>query len=119
MDGTEDRLHEIDLHQVERIRKLSVRLNRDLALLDQFTGAMALQEGRKDFEELGVEWTGEDADAAPQPSPDQMIAKLRADQTRILQALKKAVWDAGRTLVGDSKRWKATAEEVSDGDAGA
>ena len=69
-----------------------------------------MQESRADFGEMGVQVNGDNAGEEP-PTPAAAIATLEAEQTRVLQAIKKAVWDVGRVLIGDSRQWKALMEE--------
>ena len=112
MDNKDQRLHDLDLRQVERIRKLSLRLGRDLTLLDRHTALIAMQESRADFREMGVQ--DPDTDGEERMTPAALIGRLQTDQARVLQALKKAVWDTGRVLIGDSKAWKALVQGPAD-----
>ena len=120
MDEQSTMLHEIDLHQIERLRKLGQRLARDLQVIDGYTTAISAQESRADFIDVGLDDPARGADGEARESPEQAILHLQANQTRVLQAMKKAVWDVGRMLVRDSKRWKAAVEpplEEEDADA--
>lgn len=91
---TEDsELFRLDLAQMEVLRRLSARLVHGLRLYDQYTEAVAVQESLADALKAGIEQPeGQTHD------PEATIARLRADQTRMLVTIKAATWRASDSL---------------------
>ena len=54
MSNAEDQLYEVDLRQVERIKKLFHRLQNDLRLYEEHTAYIAQQESAIDYNKLGL-----------------------------------------------------------------
>lgn len=94
-EAIEEKLHQLDLVQIEKVRKLSLRIQNGLNAFDGFTKMQAQVESQQDFRAVGgyVEKEG--------PSLEQQLENLVTEQSRALLALKKAVWDASNALKQD------------------
>ncbi len=106
------RLHEIDLNQVEKIRKLAFRLAADLQNFDKITHLIAMQEAEQDYDRLKLNSRRED-----QTPPEQVAERLSSEQEKVLLALKSAVWNASSNLKQDHDRrgvLKAQMKEQSE-----
>ncbi len=106
------RLHEIDLNQVEKIRKLAFRLAADLQNFDKITHLIAMQEAEQDYDRLKLNRRRED-----QTPPEQVAERLSSEQEKVLLALKSAVWNASSNLKQDHDRrgvLKAQMKEQSE-----
>lgn len=105
----QDVLHQLDLQQIEKMRKLQVRLNTELATYDRYLAGIALQESRRVWERLGISPTPEDG----RPSVQQSQEQLEEEQVKVLLSMKMAIWDTSNTLKQlHDKRKVVTAQEA-------
>jgi hypothetical protein len=89
----EQRLQDIDLRQAERMRRLSHRLVRDLGRYDQLTLAIAEAESQIDMERVHL--------VDSQEGREETLAKLNEQRTKIILAIKSAVWSTSNSLQSD------------------
>jgi len=101
------RLQEIDLSQIEKIRKLHTRLTNDLGNWDKYTQMIALQEGVIDHQRAGLSEPAEN-----QPTAQETHERMVHDRTKVLTSLKSAVWSASKVLKEDHDRRKKVKENL-------
>lgn len=104
---TTQRLHDVDLRQMERLRKLAHRLVADLQTYDNYTQALARQESRFDMERAGLSFEGEEV-------LPTAIEDLQKAQTKVLLSLKNAVWTCSNNLNGDHRQGKVLRAQVKE-----
>tara|TARA_Y100001973_G_C5152296_1_gene308787 strand:- start:283 stop:630 length:348 start_codon:yes stop_codon:yes gene_type:complete len=90
MDTKQDKLHALDLQQIEWITKLQARLADDLKTYNQLVHLTALAEAKQDRERVGI--------ALDQPVTDEQIETLLQQQEKILLAAKAGIFNTNNTL---------------------
>jgi len=90
MESTDDRLHQLDLQQVEWITKLAARLQDDLKTWNSLTHVIALAEGKRDHERVGM--------AVDQTVTDEQLEAIVSQQEKILLAAKAGIFNTNNTL---------------------
>tara|TARA_Y100001963_G_C6714896_1_gene416144 strand:+ start:541 stop:900 length:360 start_codon:yes stop_codon:yes gene_type:complete len=95
-ESLEDKLHQLDLVQIEKVKKLGLRLSAGLKQFDSLTQLVAQVESQSDFQAVGGFVQKEN-----EPPLQEKIEQLEKEQTRALLALKKAVWDTSNALKQD------------------
>lgn len=98
-ESLEEKLHQLDLVQIEKVKKLGMRLTAGLNAFEQLTQMSAQTESKMDFRSVGG-YGDQDGEA----SLDQQAIQIEKEQTRALLALKKAVWDASNALKQDHEK---------------
>ena len=98
-ESLEEKLHQLDLVQIEKVRKLGLRLSAGLKQFETLTQATAQVESQSDFQAVGGFVQNEN-----EPSLIEKIQQLQKEQTRALLALKKAVWDTSNALKQDNDK---------------
>jgi hypothetical protein len=97
MSNASDQLYEVDLRQVERIKKLTHRLNKDLQMYEAHTQWIAQQESAEDYERVGL----------PKPQGENGTKEdILNRRNKIMLALKSAIWSTGNSLKSDHDRAK-------------
>ncbi len=89
-ETTEDKLHQLDIQQIEWITKLNSRLQDDLKTYSQLTHVIALAEAKRDHERVGI--------PLDQPVTDEQIETLLGQQEKILLAAKAGIFNTNNTL---------------------
>lgn len=111
----EDQLYNLDLKQVERIRKLAHRLGKDLVIYDNYTQWIALQESAQDYERVGLNRPAEQGPNGEEiPSSHDVHAKLLTDRNKVILALKSSIWSASNALKGDHDNAKKLIEQAKE-----
>lgn len=85
-----ENLHHLDLAQMEKIRKLHVRLTSDLQTYDRYTQAIALRENQENLERLKL--------SAPSDPSVPTVEKLEEEQVQVVVALKSSIWSCAQAL---------------------
>ena len=91
MDSTQDKLHALDLQQIEWITKLQARLADDLKTYNQLPHLVALADAKRDHERVGI--------PLDQPVTDEQIETLLGQQEKILLAAKAGIFNTNNTLM--------------------
>ena len=107
---TNQRLHDVDLRQIERLRKLAHRLAADLSHYDGYTQSIAQQESRHDMERAGLTVVPADVN----DSASSLIEDLERRQVKVLLSLKNAVWTTSNNLNGDHQHGKVIKAQVKE-----
>lgn len=111
MSNTEDQLYEVDLRQVERIKKLFHRLQNDLRLYEEHTALIAQQESAIDYDKLGLpEMSLGDGNK----TPDVLRDELENKRNRVMLALKSAIWSTANSLKSDHDRAKVFLAQIKE-----
>mgnify|MGYP001609466953 FL=1 len=111
MSDNRVRLHEIDLGQIEKVKKLVVRLTADLQHWEQFTGLIASQEAGQEYVRLGMRQQGEN-----EPTPEVVAARLVSDQEKLLVSIKSAIWNTSNSLKQDHERRQVLKAQILEQD---
>lgn len=104
---TTQKLHDVDLRQMERVRKLAHRLVTDLQTYDNYIQLIARQESRFDMERAGLSFDGEDVIPTA-------IEDLERAQMKVLLSLKNAIWTASNNLNGDHQQGKVLRAQAKE-----
>jgi hypothetical protein len=100
MVDREAQLHHLDLSQAERVRKLVVRLQRDLDLYSRLEQQVALLEGAEVWRNLGLP-----TPERPEATADQLLEM----QGKTIASMKSAIWSASNTLRDDHQERRRVA----------
>ena len=95
----DERMHQLDLQTMEKVKKLVLRLQSGLGQWEKCNQHIAQQESLDDFVTVGA--IEQDPNAS---TPEQAVEVLRGEQIKALLALKKAVWDSSNALKKDHER---------------
>jgi hypothetical protein len=109
MSNTEDQLYEVDLRQVERIKKLFHRLQNDLRLYEEHTSLIAQQESAIDYNKLGLPdvYVGD-------KEPEVLRDEFENKRNRVMLALKSAIWSTANSLKSDHDRAKVFLAQIKE-----
>jgi len=90
MESTHDKLHQLDLQQIEWITKLTSRLQDDLKTWNSLTHVIALAESKRDHERVGM--------VVDQSVSDEQLEAIVSQQEKILLAAKAGIFNTNNTL---------------------
>ncbi len=109
MSNAKDQLYEVDLRQVERIKKLFHRLQNDLRQYEEHTMFIAQQESAIDYDKLGLPDLSLD-----EKTPEVLRDEFENKRNRIMLALKSAIWSTANTLKSDHDRAKVFLAQLKE-----
>ena len=115
MTPAADQLYNLDLKQVERIRKLAHRLNKDLSIYDNYTQHIALQESAQDYEKVGLRRPPEQGpDGEDIPTTKERHELLIDERNKVILALKSSIWSASNALKSDHDNAKELIKVIDE-----
>ncbi len=88
----QDRLHEIDLRDFERVQKLSARLQSEISNYAQLLNAESLSEAKMDHVRVGL------VDDATVEQVDTLIESIKEKKVQQLKAIKASVFNCSNDL---------------------